>query len=106
MTSEKFIDNVLASINLMIKQYSQGRNGPTVIGAQLDKLDLTEDQREKVLSILKMAVGEATHNIISGIEGAVSLGSSQEAYKLFDSQGNELTGGLNELLYAKLEAQI
>lgn len=103
MTPEDFIDNVVESIESLVSLYSQGSEGPTYLGSELDKIGLSDDQREKVLGLIKLAVGEATHSIICGIEGTSSLGNSQQMYKLLDEQGNELTGELDSLLYEKLE---
>jgi hypothetical protein len=103
MSPKEFINNVVKSIDCLVTSYSKGREGPTYLGYELDNIGLTLLQREKVLALVKLAVGEATHNIICGIEGAVSLGGSQQSYKLIDETGNELTGELGELLYKKLE---
>lgn len=103
MTPEKFIDNVKESIDSLNELYSQGKNGPTYLGSKLDDIGLTTDQRKKVLDLIELAVGEATHNIICGIEGSASLGSDQQIYKLLDESNNEITGELDSLLYEKLE---
>ena len=103
MTPEVFIDNVVESIESLVSLYSLGSKGPTYLGAELDSIGLTSEQREKVLALVKLAVGEATHSIISGIEGSSSLGTSQQMYKLMDEDGSELTGELDSLLYEKLE---
>ncbi|WP_445366214.1 hypothetical protein ACJJJB_10685 [Microbulbifer sp. ANSA001] len=103
MTPEEFINNVVESIDSLVDLYSQGKNGPTYLGSELDKIELSNEQREKVLELIQLAVGEATHAIICGIEGTASLGSSQEIYKLLDENGNELTGNLDALLFERLE---
>lgn len=103
MHPEEFINNVVDSIESLVTLYAQGRNGPTYLGAKLDELELTSDQREDVLALIRLAVGEATHSIICGIEGSSSLGNSQQIYKLLDEDGNELTGQLDALLYERLE---
>lgn len=103
MSPEEFIDNVIESLDSLVELYSQGKGGPTYLGAELDKIGLTAEQREKVLALIRLALGEATHNIICGIEGTASLGNSQQIYRLLDEDGNELTGELDALLYEKLE---
>lgn len=103
MTPERFIENVVESIDSLVSLYSQGAKGPTFLGSELDKIGLNPDQREKVLALIQLAVGEATHSLICGIEGTSSLGGNQQMYKLLDEEGNELTGELDALLYDKLE---
>ena len=103
MTPERFIDNVVESIDSLVSLYSQGSEGPTYLGSELDNIGLSSEQREKVLSLIKLAVGEATHSLICGIEGTSCLGKDQQMYKLFDENGKELTGELDVLLYEKLE---
>ncbi|MGS0724758.1 hypothetical protein ACVBKF_01120 [Shewanella sp. 0m-11] len=103
MTPEEFIDNVVESIDSLVSLYSQGSEGPTYLGSKLDNMGLSAEQRERVLGLIHLAVGEASHLLISGIEGTVSLGIDQQIYKLLDEEGNELTGELDVLLYEKLE---
>lgn len=103
MQPQEFIDNVVASIESLVSLYAQGKNGPTYIGSELDKIGLTADQRAQVLGLIRLAVGEATHSIICGIEGTASLGNNQQMYRLLDAGGNELTGQLDALLYERLE---
>lgn len=103
MTPEAFIDNVIDSISSLVAKYSQGSSGPTHLGAELDKLQLTGKQRERVLALIKLAVEESTHSLISGIEGVSALGHSRERYRLLDESGVEITGELEALLYKKLE---
>lgn len=103
MAPEEFIDNVVESIDSLAELYAQGKSGPTYLGAELDNIGLSVEQRERVLALIRLALGEATHSMICGIEGTASLGSSQQIYRLLDEEGNELTGELDALLYAKLE---
>lgn len=103
MQPQEFIDNVVDSIEFLVSLYAQGKNGPTYLGSELDKIELTHEQRDQVLALLRLAVGEATHSVICGIEGTAALGKSQQMYKLLDEDGNELTGQLDVLLYERLE---
>lgn len=103
MRPQEFIDNVLDSIESLVSLYAQGKSGHTYLGSELDKIGLSIDQREQVLALIRLAVGEATHSIICGIEGTASLGNSQQMYRLLDEEGNELTGQLDALLYERLE---
>jgi len=103
MQPQEFIDNVVDSMESLVSLYAEGKNGPTYLGSELDKIGLTNDQRNQVLSLIRLAVSEATHSIICGIEGTASLGNSQQMYKLLDEDGNELTGQLDALLHERLE---
>ena len=103
MTPGKFVDNIKKSIDLLNGLYSQGKEGPTFLGSQLDNMGLSSRQRAEVLQLIELAVGEATHNIICGIEGSAALGESRQRYRLIDEDGHDLTGDLDSLLYRKLE---
>ena len=103
MTPEEFIRNVSDAIDHLVELYAQGADGPTYLGMRLDALEIPEEQRAQVLELLTMAVGEATHSLICGLEGSCALGQSQHSYTLLDHDGNELTGALGELHYKCLE---
>lgn len=103
MTPEDFIDDVIKSIDSLVGLYSKGRDGPTYLGTELDSIGLTDEQRSKVMALIALAVGEATHSIICGIEGVTSFAGIPHAYKLLDENGNVLTGKLDSLLYERLE---
>lgn len=103
VTPEKFVASVVESMLHLTELYSKGSHGGTALGIKLDDMRLSETQRQEVLAIVRLAVGEATHCLICGIEGTVALGHMQQGFRLVDSSGAELTGKLGELLYEKLE---
>ncbi|WP_271271136.1 hypothetical protein [Aliamphritea hakodatensis] len=105
MSAKDFIENVADSMESLVSLYSKGAEGPTYLGFELDRIGLSFEQREKVLDLIQLAVSEATHSLICGIEGSTSLGKSLTRYKLLDAEGNELTGELGALLSEKLEEQ-
>ena len=102
MHAKKFIDDVVASNASLLALYAQGRQGQTQLGALLDGLALAEGQREQVLAMLKLAIDDATYQLVCGIEGSASLGDNQQDYTLLDEDGNTLTGALDALLYDRL----
>ena len=102
MHAKKFIDAVAASNASLLALYAQGRQGHTRLGTLLDTLALAEGQREQVLALIKLAIDDATYQLVCGIEGSASLGDSQQDYTLQDEEGNTLTGALDALLYDKL----
>lgn len=57
----------------MASLYSQGSDGPIYVSSELDKPGLSEDQQEKGLSLIKLAVSDATHSIVCDIDGVSSL---------------------------------
>jgi len=79
--------------------YAQGSQGETRLGALLDGLALADGQREQILALIKLAIDDATYQLVCGIEGSASLGDSQQDYTLLDEDGNTLTGALDALLY-------
>ena len=102
MHAKKFIDDVVASNASLLALYAQGCQGQTQLGALLDGLALVHGQREQVLALIKLAIDDATYQLVCGIEGSVSLGDSQQDYTLLDEDGNTLTGALDALLYDRL----
>ena len=102
MYAKKFIDDVVASNASLLALYAQGRQGQTQLGALLDGLTLAEGQREQVLALIKLAIDDATYQLVCGIEGGASLGDGQQDYTLLDEDGNTLTGALDVLLYDRL----
>lgn len=102
VTPDKFVECIVESMLHLTELYSKGKDGGTALGWKLDDMRLSESQRQDVLSIIRLAVGEATHCLICGIEGTVALGDTQQGFQLVDSTGSELTGDLGERLYQKL----
>jgi hypothetical protein len=102
MKPEQLINNIESEINSLVELYSQGTAGQTALGKELEQLNLDEDQRGAVVSLIKKALEESTYNLICGLEGSASLGASQENYKLIDENGNELTGNLDTLFYEQI----
>ncbi|WP_219115912.1 hypothetical protein [Janthinobacterium sp. UMAB-56] len=102
MHAKNFIDDVVASNTSLLALYAQGSRGQTRLGALLDGLALADGQREQVLALIKLAIDDATYQLVCSIEGSASLGDSQQDYTLLDEAGNTLTGALDALLYDKL----
>lgn len=102
MHAKKFIDGVVASNASLLAMYAQGRQGQTRLGTLLDGLPLADGQREQVLALIKLAIDDATYQLVCGIEGSASLGDSQQDYTLLDEEGHTLTGALDALLYERL----
>lgn len=102
MHAKKFIDDVVASNASLLALYAQGREGQTRLGALLDGLALAQSQREQILDLIKLAIDDATYQLVCGIEGSASLGDSQQDYTLLDEEGHTLTGALDVLLYDRL----
>lgn len=104
MTPEMFIASVVHSMQNLTARYAEGHGGGTYLGAKVEDLGLNEMQKRYVWALVRLAVGEATHNLICGIEGQVTMGSEKLSCTLLEESGLRLTGGLSELLYEKLEA--
>ena len=102
MHAKKFIDYVVASNASLLALYAQARQGQPQLGALLDGLALADGQREQILASLKLAIDDATYQLVCGIEGSASLGDGQQDYTLLDEEGNTLTGALDVLLYDRL----
>lgn len=106
MTPQKFINDIHHHIDLLVEQYSLGKDGPTYLGHYLDMLNVDEHERDKVISLIRLAAGEAIHSLISGIEGKTPIGERHQKYQLISENGNDITGDLSERLCRKLEKEL
>lgn len=107
MTPERFVDDIYDHINSLVDQYSLGKDGPTYLGYYLDMLNIDNDEREKVIDLIRLAVGEAIHSFISGIEGKTPIGTAEQSkLHLITGAGNDIAGNLADLLVEKMEEDL
>ncbi len=65
----------------------------TSVGALLGKAGLSESQRQSVLAALDTALTDAFYTLLLGLDGAASLGGTQQSYRLQDDAGRVISNG-------------
>lgn len=93
MTSEQFARGIAEEKNSVLDAYFAA-NGTTAVAQKIAGLQLSAEQREVLREIIDGALTDMCYTILLGLDGATSLGSvEQQAFGLFDEEGNSLTGG-------------
>ena len=64
----------------------------TEVGLDIESLNLTEDQINIMKGIIDKVLTDTMYTILLGIEGEASIGGIQQKYKLYDENGDNLTG--------------
>jgi hypothetical protein len=72
---------------------------------QLTSAGLNVDQIHLVKEIFNDSFTDAFYTVLMGLEGEASIGNHQMSYKLFDENGNELTGELECLAWEKFHGE-
>jgi hypothetical protein len=75
----------------------------TEVGTLLQQAGLTDAQRESVIAALDAALTDAFYTILLGLDGAASLGGTQQCYRLQDEAGAVISDGNGELEAAAFE---
>ena len=69
----------------------------THVGALLQQASLSEAQWQSVIAALDAALTDAFYTILLGLDGAASLGGTQQSYRLHDQSGTIISDGTGEL---------
>ena len=64
----------------------------TEVGLDIESLNLTEDQIDIMKGIIDKVLTDTMYTILLGIEVEASIGGIQQKYKLYDENGDKLTG--------------
>jgi hypothetical protein len=92
MTREEFVKGFyLERQDLMDLYFAPEKT--TEVSQLIASLKLNNEQTEILKQILYSVSRDIMYTILLGLDGEASIGRVQEAYKLFDKDGNELTGG-------------
>ena len=92
MTAEEFVKGFYLEKEELLKLYFSSEQ-KTQVGIDMNRLNLTEEQQEKLKSILNGALTDMFYTILLGLDGEAQIGGMQEMYKIYDENGNELTSG-------------
>lgn len=79
-------------------------NGGTTVGALLQEADLTDTQRATVHAAVSQALTDAFYTLLMALDGAASLGGTQQAYHLYTEDGSIVSSGDGSLEMAAFAA--
>ena len=91
MTPNEFVAEFVELKTSLIKLWLSGDNA-SAVGSTIASMDLRNDQRDALRSVIDQAMTDALYTVLLGLDGAATIGHCQEAYQLFDEHGNALTG--------------
>jgi hypothetical protein len=70
-----------------------GTSAGSAVGALLADAQLTETQRQKVVAALDQAMTDAFYTMLLALDGAASLGGTQQSYRLIGENGSPISNG-------------
>jgi hypothetical protein len=91
MTSRDFALLCKAEKESLVNTYFDATD--TAAGTLIHDLELTPAQMTRMRQVVDAILSDAIYALLLGLDGAASIGGSQQPYELRDEQGNLLTGG-------------
>lgn len=102
MQAMDFVTAAKAERDALALTYGAANTGSSV-GELLAEAQLTEGQRQKVVAALGQAVTDAFYTMLLALDGAASLGGTQQSYRLIDENGSPVSEGDGSLEAAAFE---
>ena len=91
MTAEEFVELFAKERDDLLELYFDP-NLQSAVAADIASLNLTSEQNEIARRIVNGILTDTLYTVLLGLDGEASIGRTQIAYKLYDEDGNELTG--------------
>jgi DNA topoisomerase VI subunit A len=92
MTPEEFVREFYLERKSHINLYFE-RENQTDVSSLIQSLNLNSEQEKVFKKILNASFRDLIYTILLGLDGAASIGTKQQLYRIHDEDGNELTGG-------------
>ena len=92
MTPEEFVKNFYLERKSLVDLYLSS-DIETDVSKLIADLQLDEHKTEKLRLVLNGVLRDAFYTTLLGLDGEAKIGERQEAYKIEDENGNELSGG-------------
>jgi len=92
MTPRTFATLCKAEKESLLAMYFDGDSGSAVV-ALIRELNLSPIQSERLHRIVDGILADSFYGLLLGLDGAASIGGSQQSYQLRDEQGDLLTDG-------------
>jgi hypothetical protein len=68
-------------------------NSKFLVSTKIKSLNLSDEQKEIMSEVVDEILTDAYYSILVGIDGGANIGGLQVTYKLYDEEGNLITGG-------------
>ncbi|MFK4058782.1 hypothetical protein [Brevundimonas sp. NPDC046655] len=98
-----FVNGAKATRDALALSYATANSG-SAVGYLLAEAALSEAQREKVVSALEQALTDAFYTMLLALDGAASLGATQQSYRLIGEDGKTVSEGDGSLEAAAFDA--
>ncbi|WP_153800356.1 hypothetical protein [Foetidibacter luteolus] len=92
MTPEEFVRGFYQERQQLFDTYFNG-DGSAQASSLIADLKLDERGAERLRQIIFTTLRDAYYAVLLGLDGEASIGDRQETYRIFDEQGNALSGG-------------
>lgn len=91
MTSKEFVE-IFYREKTEYLQTCLDENANLAVSKKIKSLNLSDEQRQIMDEIVEGILTDTYYTILLGLDGEASIGGCQQLYKLFDEDGNLLTG--------------
>jgi hypothetical protein len=71
------------------------------VAQEIASLNLSDEQKASMRRVVGGMLTDVFYTFLLALDGAASLGGEQVLYKLYDEDGNELTGELEGLAWER-----
>lgn len=102
MQAMDFVTAAKAERDALVLTYGAANAGSSV-GELLAEAQLTEAQSQKVVAALGQALTDAFYTMLLALDGAASLGGTQQIYRLIGEDGSPVSEGDGSLEAAAFE---
>ncbi|WP_415327532.1 hypothetical protein [Chryseobacterium sp. MMS23-Vi53] len=102
MTTEQFVKNFYQEKqHILHSSFDNQSEHRTLVSTKIEELSLNKIQTEKLKEIVSDLLTDTFYTILLGLDGAGSIGDSQESFKIFDEDDNLISesGDLEGLAY-------
>ncbi len=92
MNAKTFAQGCRQTRDSMFASYSDP-NSRNEVAAVIQRASLTSEQRQLILAALDTALTDSFYTFLLALDGAASLGDTQQIYTLRDELGNVVSAG-------------
>ena len=93
MTPEDFVRCFSKEKQSLLEAYLNPESG-SLAAQKIKSLGLDPEQLQQMESIVDDILTDTFYTLLLGLDGAAAIGGRQMMYRLYDEEGNELTGEL------------
>jgi hypothetical protein len=105
VTAEEFVECCAKERETLIEEY-MNTDSNLFVAREIASLNLNQAQQAMMRGIVGQILTDVFYTVLLALDGAASLGGKQTSYKLYDEDGNELTGQLERLAWERLQESL